>query len=89
MVLVAVATIPIAESLAKDMHTQGKKLRTALDSSMTNIDQENIDGGLRWPNHVLSWRHKLDYRVVKLWASPAVPRLIAYLIPVKQLGHLI
>ena len=89
MVLVAVATIPIAESLAQDMHTQGKILRTALDGSMANIDQENIDGGLGRPNHVLSWRYELDYRMIKLWASPAVTRLIAYLIPVEQLGHLI
>ena len=62
---------------------------TGLHSSMADVDQEYVDRGLRWADHVFRWRDELDYGVVELSARPTVPRLIPCLVPIKQLRNFI
>ena len=86
----AVATIP-----TKECHEilgrsgSGQEMLTGLDSSMTDVNEEDVDRRLWRSDHVLCRRNKLNDRVVKLGALPSVTRLVASLVPVEQLRHLV
>lgn len=60
-----------------------------MDSRMADIDEEDIDGGLWWANHVLSGSNKLDDSMIELSACPSVSRLIAGLVPIEELRHFV
>ena len=62
---------------------------TGLNSSMTNINEEDIDRRLWRSDHVLCGRNKLDNRMIEFGALPTITRLVASLVPVEELGHLI
>jgi hypothetical protein len=88
-VRVAVATIPGTEIKFSQGREENWNVRTRLDCSMADINQEHVHSWLRRSNHILSRSDELHDRIIQLSTSPPISRLIPLLIPIKQLGDLV
>lgn len=62
---------------------------TGIYSCVGHVNQEDVDEGLRWSDHVLCRSDKVDDGVVEFCTLPTVGWLVRSLVPIEELGYFV